>query len=61
MRVIVCIEFNEVFVDSERGSDHLTNINDALETMQVGFNASDCYIMEFDDLDTATLLTGDNE
>jgi hypothetical protein len=60
MRVIVCIEFDEVLVDSEQGSDHLAEINDALVTILAGFNASDCYIMEFDDNDTATLLAGED-
>ena len=44
MRVIVCIEFDGVDPDSEQADAIVNEIGEACEHMQVGFNASGCFV-----------------
>ena len=46
MKVILCIEFNETDCQSEEGQKLLTDVVESCETLQVGFNASACYVKE---------------
>jgi len=51
MRVIICLEFNDIECNSDKGDMIIQSITQDCETMQVGFDASSCYIMDADDND----------
>lgn len=51
MRVIICLEFDGVDCNSDKADPIIEAITMDCETMQVGFNASSCYIMNCDDND----------
>ena len=44
MRVILCIDFDGVDPDSEQADAIVNEIGEACEHMQVGFNASGCFV-----------------
>ena len=44
MRVIICIEFDGVDPDSEKADAIVKEIGEAYEHMQIGFNASGCFV-----------------
>ena len=44
MRVIVCIEFEGVECNSEKADAIVESITESCEHMQVGFNATTCYV-----------------
>jgi hypothetical protein len=44
MIVTICLEFNDVDCNSEKADSIIESINSACETMQVGFNASSCWV-----------------
>jgi hypothetical protein len=46
MRVYVCIEFEGVECNSEEADGLVEIIGESCEHMQVGFNATSCYIDE---------------
>jgi len=46
MRVILCIDFDGVDPDSEQADAIVNEIGEACEQMQVGFNASGCFVKD---------------
>lgn len=46
MRVIVCIEFEGVECNSENADAIVESITESCEHMQVGFDATNCYVDE---------------
>lgn len=44
MIVIVCIEFDGVDPDSEQADAIVESITESCEHMQIGFNASGCFV-----------------
>jgi hypothetical protein len=44
MRVMICLEFDGVDCNSEKADAIVEAITESCETMQVGFNASSCWV-----------------
>ena len=44
MRVIVIFEFEGVYADGEEADQIVEQISESCETMQVGFDASACWV-----------------
>jgi len=46
MRVIICVEFDGIDPDSEKADEIVNEITESCEHMQIGFNASGCFVMD---------------
>ena len=44
MKVFICLEFKGIDCDSEKADEIMETINESCEQMQVGFNATSCWV-----------------
>ena len=51
MRIILCLEFEGVDCNGDRGTDLVNILTEDCERIKEDYQASDCYVMEADDND----------